>query len=141
MAEEEDRISLLPDCLLLEIISRIKIKIKKLYKEEERIMTTKEVIRTTSTISKRWQHLWTLLPNLIFTYNGWDLTGYFSLIDKTLTQCPTNVKLNKLEIHICYGGPADTQTQAWIHHAIARNVQEVDLTIRDTSFGELFSYI
>ncbi|GJR28624.1 ribonuclease H-like domain, reverse transcriptase, RNA-dependent DNA polymerase [Tanacetum coccineum] len=82
----EDRISLLPDCLLLEIISRLEL-------------STKEVIKTTTTISKRWQHLWTKLPTLVFIYKddvtdlpyNTDLTDYCSFIDKTLTQCPTDV--------------------------------------------------
>ncbi|GKE25957.1 ribonuclease H-like domain-containing protein [Tanacetum coccineum] len=33
-------------------------------------MTTKEVIRTTVTIAKRWQYLWTQLPNLEICYGG-----------------------------------------------------------------------
>ncbi|GJX53780.1 F-box/LRR-repeat protein 25-like protein [Tanacetum coccineum] len=51
--EEEDRISPMLDCLILKIISHLP--------------TTKEAVRT-GTLSKRWEHLWPFVPNLIF-YN------------------------------------------------------------------------
>ncbi|GJZ26145.1 ribonuclease H-like domain-containing protein [Tanacetum coccineum] len=125
--EKEDRISLLPDCLLIEIISRLEL-------------STKQVIKTTSTISKRWQHLWTKLPTLVFIYEDdvpnlrYDLTDYNSFIDKTLTQCPTDVNLNKFKVIIGYHRlvytPSKSLVYSWIRHAITRNVQEVDLLIR-----------
>ncbi|GJZ14166.1 ribonuclease H-like domain-containing protein [Tanacetum coccineum] len=128
MAEEEDRISLLPDCLLLEIISRLEL-------------STKQVIQTTTTISKRWQHLWTQLPTLVFIdqddilYRR-DYTNYFSFIDKTLTQCPTDVNLKKFKFHMDYSFPVNTarnasQVNSWIRYAITRNVQEVKIRIRE----------
>ncbi|GJV85096.1 ribonuclease H-like domain-containing protein [Tanacetum coccineum] len=138
--KKEDRISLLPDCLLLEIISRLEL-------------STKEVIKTTSTISKRWQHLWTQLPTLAFIYKEditdlcytSDLTDYFSFIDKTLTQYPTDVNLNKFKLIIRNNSQVYTQPKSqvysWIRHAITRNVQEVDLLIwDDVRCPEKFSY-
>nr|GEZ96374.1 hypothetical protein [Tanacetum cinerariifolium] len=112
MAEEEDRISCLPDLLLVEIISRIKVKIKDYYyeeeeKEEEILMTTKEAIKTTSTISKRWQHLWKKLATLsfIYFYDGDfydDVTRVIvgDLIGIILSGSPC---LETLELHNCYG--------------------------------------
>nr|GEY76150.1 hypothetical protein [Tanacetum cinerariifolium] len=137
--EKEDRISSLPDGLLLEIISLIKIKER--YVEEERITTTREVIKTTSTISKRWQHLWTKLPSLIFIDGcyGERQPGYFSFINKTLTQCPTNVNLNKFKLHIYYDSRVDTQPtsqiNSWIRYVITRNVQEFNFYFWD--FGHV----
>lgn len=136
-----DRISLLPDCLLVEIISRIKIK-SKTYHEHERRITTKEVIRTTATISKRWQHLWTLLPNRTFideydlTNNQTDLTHYVSFIDKTLTQCPPDVKLSKFKLYVTFDSDSNPQFKSqaisWIHHAIIHcNLQKVHLRLWD----------
>ncbi|GKB07458.1 ribonuclease H-like domain-containing protein [Tanacetum coccineum] len=136
--EKEDRISLLPDCLLLEIISRVKIMDKE--KEEERLMSTKEVIKTTTTISKRWQHLWTRLPTLVFidedvTDDGAfyfiDVTNNFLFIDETLNQCPTDVNLKKFKLEIL-DVRQPSQVNSWIHYAITRNVQEIDLRITDT---------
>ncbi|GKD57566.1 ribonuclease H-like domain-containing protein [Tanacetum coccineum] len=108
-------------------------------KEEERLMSTKEVIKTTTTISKRWQHLWTRLPTLVFTnedlmkrgYSIKDVTNYFSDIDKTLTQCPTNVNLKKFDLQLL-AGPR-LQVNRLIRYAITRNVQEIDLRITDPS--------
>nr|GEV56854.1 hypothetical protein [Tanacetum cinerariifolium] len=149
MAEEEDRISSLPDCLLLEIISRIKVTFIEFDyppKEKERLMTTKEVIKTTSTISKRWQHLWTKLPNLEICYDRFqdssDYTGHVSRMSKTLTQCPTDVNLNKFTLHFEYTSNDTTiswftsQINSWIRHAITRNVQEVDLWLCNFTLGE-----
>ncbi|GJR29152.1 ribonuclease H-like domain-containing protein [Tanacetum coccineum] len=48
-----DPFSLLQEDILLDIMSRIEC-------------TTKELIRTTSTISKRWRNLWASVPHLIF---------------------------------------------------------------------------
>ncbi|KAE8649006.1 hypothetical protein Csa_008454 [Cucumis sativus] len=51
---EEDRISLLPDCLLHEILS---------------FLNTKSVVQT-CVLSKRWKTLWTEIPTLNFDYNS-----------------------------------------------------------------------
>ncbi|GJY40724.1 ribonuclease H-like domain-containing protein [Tanacetum coccineum] len=124
---KEDIISSLPDCLLVEIISRLP--------------TTKHAIRTTCTLSKRWQHLWTLLPNLVFV--GYDdltdrsfATDYFSFIDETLMKChTTNMDLNMFKCNICYNSQVNVEVKAqfisWIRYAISRNVREVDLQLCD----------
>ncbi|GKC34705.1 ribonuclease H-like domain-containing protein [Tanacetum coccineum] len=111
----------------------------------ERIMTTKEVIRTTVTISKRWQHLWTLLPNLIFideddtkSYLDMDdLTDYVSFIEKTLIQSPpTYAKLNEFKLYLTFNSHIYPQFRSqairWIHHAIThRHVQKVNFRLWD----------
>ncbi|GKF13239.1 hypothetical protein Tco_0054701, partial [Tanacetum coccineum] len=70
--------------------------------------TTKELIRTTATISKRWKNLWTQLPHLIFSDED-DITDflsddidthicdYISFIDNTL-----NLNLKKFKLDINY---------------------------------------
>ena len=136
---EEDRISSLPDCLLVDIISRLP--------------TTKHAIRTTSTLSKRWQLLWTLLPNLIFVKYvdvtdqsfAIDLTDYFSFIDETLTQChTTHVDINMFKVDICYNSHVNVEIKAqvvsWIRYAISCNVKEVDLRLWDVGTVSDFSY-
>ncbi|GJU49839.1 ribonuclease H-like domain-containing protein [Tanacetum coccineum] len=73
--------------------------------------TTKELIRTTATISKRWKNLWTQLPHLIFSdedditdfgSDDTDLCDYISFIDNTLNQCPSNLNLKKFKLNINY---------------------------------------
>ncbi|CAI9292835.1 unnamed protein product [Lactuca saligna] len=80
----EDRISALQDCLLLEILSRLP--------------STEGAIRT-STLSKRWEHLWTSLPNLRFRYydDNRPLSDFVSFVDKTLSQC-RHLKLKRLYV-------------------------------------------
>ncbi|GJX69132.1 ribonuclease H-like domain-containing protein [Tanacetum coccineum] len=78
--------------------------------------TTKELIITTATISKRWRNLWASLPHLIFS-NAYDVTdfhGYISFIDNTLNY--------------------------WIRYAISRNVEDVDLRLWEVVVGGRFSY-
>ncbi|KAL7592118.1 hypothetical protein Lser_V15G32389 [Lactuca serriola] len=113
---EVDQISVLPNFLLLEILSRLPY--------------TKYAIRTTM-LSKRWKHLWTLLPTLMFWHKNdspkW--SDFISMLDKTLTQHRL-LKLKKLEVHIIrYNGLA-SHVNNWIRYAIRCNVEELHLSLR-----------
>ncbi|GKC73535.1 F-box/LRR-repeat protein 25-like protein [Tanacetum coccineum] len=122
--EEEDRLSLLPDWLIIvEILSRLE--------------STKEAIRT-GILSKRWLRLWTLVPNLVFNiqiyYEGIGVNevfppidGYYSIVDQTINQCPLNI--NKLYISTRYHFQFDANITNWIRYAINRNVHEFHLII------------
>ncbi|CAI9292820.1 unnamed protein product [Lactuca saligna] len=112
---EEDRISALPDCLLHEILSRL--------------LSTKAAIRT-GLLSKRWKHLWTLVPSLYFNDYICSSTGpdFFSNVDKTLTQC-RQLKLKKLDVDICYNIRSGSQISNWIRYAIDCNVEELKLKL------------
>ncbi|GKD43103.1 F-box/LRR-repeat protein 25-like protein [Tanacetum coccineum] len=126
--EEEDQISALEDCLLLEILSRLP--------------STKEAIRTGS-LSKRWQHLWTEVPTLVFQYHNtayspWDLFRFienpvaefkfFSFVEKTLTQC-RQLKLKRFEMVSSYNIGFRSQVSDWVHYAIKCNVEELNLVL------------
>ncbi|GJZ38482.1 ribonuclease H-like domain-containing protein [Tanacetum coccineum] len=87
--------------------------------------TTKEIIKTTATISKHWKNLLTQLSHLIFIDEdddvpgfGSDLHGYISFIDSTLNQCPNS----------------------WIGYAICRNVEDVELCLFDAGVGQGFTF-
>ncbi|GKF06450.1 hypothetical protein Tco_0037118 [Tanacetum coccineum] len=115
--------------------------------------TTKEVIQTTATISKRWKNLWTSLPHLFFS-NGNDfneivvketnLHDYISFIDNTLNKCPTNLNLKKFKLDIDYSSLVNSdfksRANSWIGYAIRRNVEEVDLWLFDVGVGQDFTY-
>nr|KAJ0220583.1 hypothetical protein LSAT_V11C200060000 [Lactuca sativa] len=105
---ELDRISSLPDCLLLEILSGLP--------------TTKDSIRTGS-LSKRWNHLWTLVPNLTFIHDGRQTWLDFAVcVDKTLTQC-RHLKLNRGIVVF------ELQINNWIRYALRCNVEELNLKL------------
>nr|GEW07011.1 hypothetical protein [Tanacetum cinerariifolium] len=112
--------------------------------------TTKELIKTTATMSKRWRNLWTQLPHLSFiddrdiTYyvvEETHLHGYISFIDNTLNQCPTNLNLKKFKLDIIHSSlinsKFESRANSWIRYAISRNVEDDDLQL---CVGEPFSY-
>ncbi|GJW51912.1 ribonuclease H-like domain-containing protein [Tanacetum coccineum] len=95
-----DRLNELKDEMLVDnIISRLDC-------------TTKEVIKTTTTISKRWKNLWTSLPHLIFSDED-DVTDLV-------------------------GG--EPNLHGWIRYAISRKAEDVDLWLWDEGVGVEFSY-
>ncbi|KAL7591881.1 hypothetical protein Lser_V15G31890 [Lactuca serriola] len=118
--EDDDRVSELPDCLLIEILSRLP--------------STKYAIRT-GTLSKRWEHLWTWVPTLMFCLpppqrlkNPNSRDEFALLVDKTLTQC-RQLKLKKFEVHILNDIRFESLFNNWIRYAISCNVEELNLNI------------
>ncbi|MFS7931345.1 putative leucine-rich repeat domain superfamily, F-box-like domain superfamily [Helianthus anomalus] len=114
--DDEDRISQLPDCLLAEILSRLP--------------STKDAIRT-GALSKRWKHLWTCVPILVFQHPcdsclyGRPL-DFFSYVDKTLTQRP-HLKVNKFTLSCFYDDRVKSQVHNWIRYAVDCNVEDLYL--------------
>ncbi|GJX67227.1 thiamine thiazole synthase, chloroplastic-like protein [Tanacetum coccineum] len=139
--EGVDRINVLTDEMLVNnIMSRLDC-------------TTKELIRTTATISKRWKDLWTQLPHLIFSYrydhtyfgnDDTNLCDYISFIDNTLNQCPANLNLKKFKLYINYNIVVNSEfksrANSWIRYAISRNVEDVDLWLRDVGVSQEFTF-
>ncbi|XP_076918502.1 F-box/LRR-repeat protein 25-like [Bidens hawaiensis] len=116
--EDEDGISKLPDCLLVEILSRLP--------------QTKHAVRT-GTLSKRWKHIWHQVPNLIFVYADEDEEenpDFISFVDKALTQ-RRQLKLKKFEVTIytscCYISSYESHIHNWVRYAVNCNVEELHL--------------
>ncbi|CAI9292827.1 unnamed protein product [Lactuca saligna] len=118
----EDRISGLPDCLLIEILSRLP--------------STKGAIRT-GTLSKRWKHIWTSIPSLYFNDYTHNRSAFYSFIDKTLTQ-RLQVKLKKFEVNTDYDIQYESQVNNWISYAVRCNVEELNLTLESAEFEAEF---
>ncbi|XP_076944574.1 F-box/LRR-repeat protein 25-like [Bidens hawaiensis] len=114
---DQDIISTLPDCLLVEILSRLP--------------DTKHAI-TTTTLSKRWKHIWHSLHTLIFQHHcensNHPRTDFYSYVDKTLSQRP-RLKLNKLIVSTSYDYRFESHVNNWIHYAIDCNVEELNLML------------
>lgn len=111
---ERDRISDLPDSLLLQILS---------------LLPLPQVIRT-GTLAKRWQELWTLIPNLVFTprtdFPPFSRTLLTRVINRTLMQSCAS-KIDKFSVHISCIGTVDLDIDLWIRIATRKNVEDLSL--------------
>ncbi|XP_076928884.1 F-box/LRR-repeat protein 25-like [Bidens hawaiensis] len=118
--DDENRISKLPDCLLVEILSRLP--------------QTIYAVRT-GALSKRWKHVWTWVQTLVFRHPYYFVRSrdgsspdFFSFVDKTLTQRP-QLKLNKFTLCSRYNYMLESHINNWIRYAVNCNVEELDLWV------------
>ncbi|GJX68768.1 F-box/LRR-repeat protein 25-like protein [Tanacetum coccineum] len=112
MMKGEDRISSLPDCLIVEILSRLG--------------DTKYAIRT-GTLSKRWQHLWNQqVYNLIIDIpqSSYNIPQFYSSLERILSQSDN---LKRFKLHAFYTNQTKSQVNNCIRNAISHSVHEVDL--------------
>nr|XP_043622401.1 F-box/FBD/LRR-repeat protein At3g52680-like [Erigeron canadensis] len=130
--EKKDRISSLPDGLIIdEILGRLR--------------DTKHAIRT-GALSKRWQHLWPLVPVLYFSYYNscnkkhTHSDNFCLSVDKTLTQCrPHLKKLNKFHVSTSYNGRFELQLlDKWIRFATDCDVQQLYLDFYNLDWEHQF---
>ncbi|XP_010514366.1 PREDICTED: putative F-box/FBD/LRR-repeat protein At4g13965 [Camelina sativa] len=102
---EEDRISQLPEALILEILSHLPM----------------EVAVTTSVLSKQWQSLWKTLPKLSF-----DSCGPYQSKALLLQKAPV---LKSLHLNICFDEFTAMDTEKLIGIAFARNLRKLVLQV------------
>uniref|UniRef100_A0A5B6YJ97 F-box domain-containing protein n=1 Tax=Davidia involucrata TaxID=16924 RepID=A0A5B6YJ97_DAVIN len=113
--ETLDRISALPDFILLHTLS---------------LLPMKEVVKT-GTLSKRWQYLWTSVPNLNFSdpiFERHCIRSFVSFVDRTLTLCRQS-KINKFTIHFGYEPRFAYNVNLWIRFATSCDVEELDINL------------
>ncbi|XP_021758552.1 F-box/FBD/LRR-repeat protein At1g16930-like [Chenopodium quinoa] len=109
---EGDRISRLPDVLLSFILS---------------FLSTKEAVAT-STLSKRWESIWTKVPALNFSFNpSGSVHDFKAFVDRVL-QCNDSPSLRLFQL----SGLSKTQIRdyhyhSWIKNILRRDVDEIDL--------------
>ncbi|PHT27241.1 hypothetical protein CQW23_33154 [Capsicum baccatum] len=116
MDNKPDRLSALPDHLLLHILSSFEMK---------------DVIRT-GVLSKRWRLLWTSAHNLSFTHSpesNRDVTEFIKSIDDTLILSKPS-KLNKFSVEFFY---IDDQfvdhVNRWMTFVTIKSVEVLDLNL------------
>ncbi|KAH0730391.1 hypothetical protein KY289_001579 [Solanum tuberosum] len=114
MADEtlDDRLSELPDSLLLQILS---------------LLPTEEAV-TTCILSKRWQCLWTSLDTFSFSPRCfWRRNnGFPSFVDYVLSHSNAS-KITKFEIDCSRMYNYKSQINQWLTFAVEKNVQHVAL--------------
>ncbi|XP_024960438.1 F-box/LRR-repeat protein At4g14103-like [Cynara cardunculus var. scolymus] len=117
-----DVISQLPDCILHHILSFI---------------PTKDVVKT-SILSKRWNNLWTSVPNLDFDdallyaseMDGRDppeVACFMNFVERVLLlRDASNMEKFRLSCRVCFNA---SRIHSWISAAIMHNVHELDLCL------------
>nr|XP_043609289.1 putative F-box protein At1g49610 [Erigeron canadensis] len=133
--QEEDRISLLSDRLIIEEIL-------------PRLESTKSAIRT-GALSKRWRHLWPLVPSLHFTdysfkklhpfFISKPLPEFYTSVDKTLDQCKfKNLKKFSVSANYCFYFESDVDK--WIQFVISCKVQNFHMDLNYKHFTDQFVF-
>ncbi|XP_022737003.1 F-box/LRR-repeat protein 25-like [Durio zibethinus] len=118
--EAKDRLSDLPDCVLLHILSFLP--------------ETKWSVRT-SVLSKRWKCLWASLPDLIF--NGWGCdTSFFKKFVRRVLSGRNNLPVSKFFFH--YLGADKSLVTRIINYSVSHNVQHFSIGLKFTSIRILF---
>ncbi|KAI8021650.1 putative F-box/LRR-repeat protein [Camellia lanceoleosa] len=113
-----DRISMLPDSLLIHILS---------------FLPTIEDAIETGVLSKRWQYLWTSLPSLLFSYPDFGSDIYYDrlvefarFVDKTLVLCNCS-KLKKFMVQFDYDSRFASNVNLWIRFATRNATEKLQL--------------
>ncbi|XP_009801340.1 putative F-box protein At1g49610 [Nicotiana tabacum] len=114
--EKTDRISALPDSLILHILSSLDMG---------------EVVRT-GVLSKRWHLLWTSQQSLIFSYSGQHVNGIYKFvifIDNTLLLCRSGM-VKKFSVDFIYSKRFVRHVNRWMIFIKNKLVEELDLNLR-----------
>ncbi|KAJ0100943.1 hypothetical protein Patl1_05016 [Pistacia atlantica] len=112
----EDRISKLPEDVLLYILSHLPIK---------------DVLRT-SALSKRWKYLWTSVSEIDFNEYNHKLrldmkTSFLDSVDNVLLRHdPSDIRKFRLELMMLI---IAERINSWVSAAVSHNVQELDLSL------------
>ncbi|PHT56122.1 hypothetical protein CQW23_04608 [Capsicum baccatum] len=115
MDNKPDRLSALPDHLLLHILSSFEMK---------------DVIRT-GVLSKRWRLLWTSAHNLCFIHSpesNRDVTKFIKSIDDTLILSKPS-KLNEFVVEFFYSNQFVDHVNRWMIFVKIKSVEVVDLNL------------
>ncbi|XP_021758551.1 FBD-associated F-box protein At4g10400-like [Chenopodium quinoa] len=109
---EDDRISRLPDVLLSLILS---------------FLSTKEAVAT-STLSKRWESIWTKVPALNFSFNSsGSVHDFKAFVDRVLL-CYDSSSLRLFKLSgLSKKQIKDYHYHSWIKNILRRDVDEIDL--------------
>ncbi|KAL4628842.1 hypothetical protein ACB092_05G267100 [Castanea dentata] len=126
LEEEEDRISALPDSILLSILSFLPIK---------------GAIKT-DVLSKRWASLWTSLPSLSFDSGYFEsLEDFTKAVDDTLLLHRAHKLTNfDIEFDCDYDPVLNPRLDLWVRFATNARVEKLSLHLRGPDCLDLDRY-
>lgn len=106
-----DRLSELPESILLHILS---------------FLNMKNVVKT-AILSKRWRHLWTIVPSLDFGSDDfYPYQNFVDFVNRTLL-CRGACKIRRLRIGLFLNCSSRKDYDGWILYAAKNNVEELFL--------------
>lgn len=112
IADSDDRLSELPDALILVILS---------------LLPVQDVVATTL-LSKRWLHLWTTTPSLHF----WSRSDNFrTLVSSALARWKGS-KILKFSLDFLFDLPLTTDLDPWLLFAMEKQVEELYLNVSNS---------
>ncbi|KAL3653040.1 hypothetical protein CASFOL_002721 [Castilleja foliolosa] len=120
-----DRLSALPDDILIHILSFLGLK--------ESVVS--------SVLSKRWKFLWTELPELIFVDLNQEIEKiheFVAVVNKALL---TRSRIHLRKFDVCfryYGGSVSSDVDSWVDFAVKNKVEEVCLYLNSMAEDELY---
>ncbi|XP_021852002.2 F-box/LRR-repeat protein 13 [Spinacia oleracea] len=130
--DKVDRLNLLPDSILVDILSLLPIE---------------SAVRTCA-LSRRWQYLWTQVTRLVFDYYGlpsrirgldWD-DSFFAIVDHILQQL-TSPKIHCFNIRFFYGRNKDdafvSYVDSWFHDICARDTDHIQVDAQRSVYGDI----
>ena len=124
LEEGEDRISTLPDSILLSILC---------------FLPTKDAIKT-GVLSKRWSHLWTSVPSLSFEGGAFQcIDDFTSAVDRTLLlhRAP---KLRNFFVLFNYETHLKPCLDLWLRFATTAKVDQLSILLTSTDFSGSEAY-
>ncbi|KAK1371702.1 FBD domain-containing protein [Heracleum sosnowskyi] len=123
---EKDRVSDLPDSLLLKILS---------------LLPTKDAA-CTSILSKRWRPLSMSLPNLDLCDENYNDSGvkFANFVDRILMHRPDDLKIENFGL-VCGNDNYLDRVDEWIRNAIQRDLKVIDLCFWFTELFEMLDEV
>ncbi|KAL3620496.1 hypothetical protein CASFOL_035408 [Castilleja foliolosa] len=114
-----DRLSALPDCLIIHILSLLEVKQSAI----------------TSLLSKRWQFLWTQSPRLVFSekrirIQPREVQDFVNRVNRTLVNYGRN-DLDTFEVEFLYSKSYSPDVNVWVGFAVKNKAKQVSLLLNN----------
>ncbi|GFP79977.1 F-box/LRR-repeat protein at3g03360 [Phtheirospermum japonicum] len=117
-----DRLSALPDSIIIRILSFLKV-------DESAI---------TDVLSKRWRYLWTESPELEFVQGSLMGPDFVARVNRTLVTCSRRSQLDFFLVDFKYTKHFASDVSAWVQFVVSNKVKEVNLMLDTTEISDFY---